>query len=155
MTPSSKRSNRKTFYLNDVELAQFSLAQRVSHLSESEFMRQRCLDIIKRKRVPLSQIQIYQQLGVLQQQAEQILGQLQQGGLNLTAEGGGLSGVSNGSKGIGDSNGSGGNDGRAAYRARSAEALLEQVTTHLTSIKALRREVAQLDATDADQQQEK
>jgi hypothetical protein len=83
MTPSSKRSNRKTFYLNDAELTQFSLAQRVSHLSESEFMRQRCLDIIKRKRVPLSQIQIYQQLGVLQQQAEQILGQLQQGGLNL------------------------------------------------------------------------
>ena len=146
MTPSSKRSNRKTFYLNDAELARFSLAQRGSHLSESEFMRQRCLDIIKRKRVPLSQIQIYQQLGVLQQQAEQILGQLQQGGLNLTAEGGGLSGVSNGS---------GGNDGRTAYRARSAEALLEQVTTHLTSIKALRREVAQLDAADADQQQEK
>jgi hypothetical protein len=145
MTPSSKRSNRKTFYLNDSELAQFSLAQRVSHLSESEFMRQRCLDIIKRKRVPLSQIQIYQQLGVLQQQAEQILGQLQQGGLNLTAEGGGMSGGSNGSD---ESN------GRAAYRARSAEALLEQVTTHLTSIKALRREVAQLDAADADQRQE-
>ena len=145
MTPSSKRSNRKTFYLNDAELAQFSLAQRVSHLSESEFMRQRCLDIIKRKRVPLSQIQIYQQLGVLQQQAEQILGQLQQGGLNLTAEGGGMSGGSNGSD---ESN------GRAAYRARSAEALLEQVTTHLTSIKALRREVAQLDAADADQRQE-
>ncbi|MFM7425266.1 MAG: hypothetical protein ACKO7W_09800 [Elainella sp.] len=77
-SPSSKRRHRKSLYLNDQELEQFNLAQKVSSLNESEFMRRRCLAITKRRLVSLSQIQIYQQLGVLQQQTAQILEQLQE-----------------------------------------------------------------------------
>jgi hypothetical protein len=162
MPPSSKRSHRKTLYLNDHDLAQFSLAQGVSNLSESEFMRQRCLHIVKRRRVPFSQIQFYQQLGVLQQQVEQIQGQLQQstsGNISVqpkeqqSATEGGERSTNRATTRRSDQSASASLDTANIGNEDAIQGLLEQITDHLESIKTLRREVAQLDSPGSMQQE--
>lgn len=134
--PPSKRIHRKTFRLTDQELRQFAVAQAVSSLNESEFMRQRCLDIVKRRRIPLSQIQIYQQLALLQQQTEQILAKLsqqqQQQGQQpepLPTEGRGRGGEGNSSSrgdGYSSSSGSSRGDGNGGSGEAEADAHSQQ-----------------------------
>lgn len=135
---AGQRLHKKEMMLNDQELAQFNQARRASGLAASEFMRQRCLHITRHKRVALSQIQIYQVLGVLQQQCEEILVQMQ---AEAPTEN---SGVNGGKR----------NEGSQLGPSRSGTVehsdVLAALEHHLKSIKSLRQQVARLGEPDAD-----
>lgn len=139
-----KRIYTKEMMLSEKELRQFNQAKLGSGLNTGDFMRQRCLHIIKRKQVPLSQIQIYQKLGELQQGCQQMLVQIQK----LLPTGGcvGCAAVEE-ERGQSRELGDGEGQGTESSGSRAAGDIVMALEQHLSNLKALRQQVAKLTET--------